>query len=54
MTEERKEIYSIKVSAGRRTYFFDVKESSEDGFDRNSVCGFNRSNGFPISIGGEI
>ena len=29
MTEEKREIYSIKVSAGRRTYFFDVKESSE-------------------------
>lgn len=27
MTEDRKELFSEKVPAGRRTYFFDVKES---------------------------
>ena len=29
MTGERKELFSEKVSAGSRTYFFDVKESAE-------------------------
>jgi hypothetical protein len=29
MTEERVELFSERVSAGSRTYFFDVKESSE-------------------------
>ena len=29
MTGERKELFSEKVPAGSRTYFFDIKESSE-------------------------
>lgn len=29
MTGKRKELFSEKVSAGRRTYFFDVKESAD-------------------------
>jgi hypothetical protein len=29
MTEERKELFSQKVRAGTRTYFFDVKQSKE-------------------------
>lgn len=29
MTRERKELFSEKVSAGSRTYFFDVKESAD-------------------------
>jgi hypothetical protein len=29
MTESRKELFSEKVSAGSRTYFFDVKESAD-------------------------
>ncbi len=28
MDQERKELFSVKVVAGRRTYFFDVKETS--------------------------
>lgn len=28
MDSERKELYSDKINAGRRIYFFDVKESS--------------------------
>lgn len=29
MSEERKEIYSEKISAGSRTYFFDIKEGHD-------------------------
>jgi len=29
MTGERKELFPEKVSAGSRTYFFDVKESAD-------------------------
>gem|GEM_PF-961686 len=29
MSEEKKELYSAKLPAGSRTYFFDVKESTE-------------------------
>lgn len=29
MTDERKELYSAHISAGSRTYFFDVKVSSD-------------------------
>jgi len=29
MSEERKELFSEKVTAGSRTYFFDVKQSQE-------------------------
>jgi hypothetical protein len=29
MSEEKKELYSAKLPAGSRTYFFDVKESSD-------------------------
>lgn len=29
MTEERKQLFSERVSAGKRTYFFDVRESAK-------------------------
>lgn len=29
MSEEKEELYSSKLPAGKRTYFFDVKESSD-------------------------
>ena len=29
MTERRRELFTEKVSAGSRTYFFDVKESAD-------------------------
>lgn len=29
MSSERTEIATVRISAGRRTYFFDVKESSD-------------------------
>ena len=30
MPKERKELFSIKIPAGKRTYFFDIKESQGD------------------------
>jgi hypothetical protein len=30
MSEEKKELYSAKLPAGSRTYFFDVRESTEN------------------------
>jgi hypothetical protein len=30
MSEEKEELYSAKLPAGKRTYFFDVKESTEN------------------------
>lgn len=57
MTEAKKDLFSDKVSAGQRTYFFDVKEAAEgakylviseskrvgDNYERNRILLFEDS-----------